>query len=148
MSTVTTGQLLIDHDGTVRSFTREGDIRYRITGGDYVAGEEWHHYAWKVQFFRGPRSLTVPYRTGSGLPGIPNAWDALYAAMTDAYSYENATGWEDWADEMGFEYDDRQGQKDYAACGNLNQRIHRFFNHNTEEIELWVEALDKTERGE
>ena len=57
--------------------------------------------------YRG-RRMTVDFWMGRGLDHEPSSWEVLTAMLSDASSYDSASGLEDWASDMGFDLDSRE----------------------------------------
>src|SRR5258708_3606941 len=67
----------------------------------------WQHYAYDLRLSCGDESMRIPWRAGVAA-GEPTAADVLECVLSDAASFINAAGFDDWAEELGFDTDSRK----------------------------------------
>lgn len=82
--------------------------------------------AWTVTLHYRRRRLTVPFYTGSGWTGEPNASDVLTCLLDDALSVDVANGFDDWARDLGYDPDSRKAERIYRAFKRVSRRLRRF----------------------
>jgi hypothetical protein len=66
---------------------------------------------YRVTLRMGRRQMTVPYGMGPALTGEPEAAEVLDSLASEAASFENADGFEDWASEFGWDTDSRKPER-------------------------------------
>lgn len=91
------------------------------------------------------RRITEPFHIGPAWEREPNAADVLDALLSDATSYRNADGFEDWANDFGYDLDDyptrRRAQKIYNACARLSDRLDTFLGDDFDAFAYETERL-------
>lgn len=95
---------------------------------------------WRVTLRRNnPRrqmSLDM-FSMGSGLNGAePKADEVLDCLASDAAGYENATDFEGWAEEYGYDTDSRTAERTYRAVGRETRNLRRFMGDEYKTL-LW-----------
>jgi len=102
---------------------------------------EWDtpNNGWKVTLRNGRgNSYTVSFYKGVGLPDTPpTALEVLECLVSDAAGYRDATGFEDWAENYGYDTDSRAAEKTYKACKRIADRLGTFLT-----AEEWNAALE------
>jgi hypothetical protein len=101
---------------------------------------------WKCKLTRtdkdGRRSLTIIFSMGMGHSGKqPHVNDVLDCLASDASSYDNAQGFEDWAADFGLDPDSRKAERTYKAVQVSAAKLKRFLGD-----EAYETLLYKTER--
>ena len=136
---------------TLKAFVREHRIRAKAEWADRnPSAPDWkdaNHF--KVTLRRDvlvplsghtSRQLTTYFSQGYGIQGEPTAVGVLSCLISDAASYNNARGFEDWASDLGFDPDSRKAERTYRAVEKQVQVLKRFLGD-----ELYREALTETE---
>jgi hypothetical protein len=105
--------------------------------------QEWgdgafHH---KVTLKRGPKRFSTYYSMGSRLPEPPDVMEVLDSLASDASTYENCRGFEDWAGEYGYDTDSRKAEKIYNQIGEVARKLKSFLGEAP-----YKELLYETER--
>ncbi len=77
----------------------------------------WEHYAYTVTLAYDGRTLAgVPWMHGTGIQGPPEAHDVIGSLLMEAAGVENCSGFHDWAQEYGYDYeDDPEAEARYRA---------------------------------
>jgi hypothetical protein len=94
---------------------------------------------WRITLRRSNprRSLTLTFSMGSGHNGAePETADVLECLASDAAGFENATGFEDWAEEYGYDPDSRSAERTYRAVERETYRLRRFMGDEYQTL-LW-----------
>lgn len=81
------------------------------------------HYIVTLRYQR--RQMTVKFHTGSGWTRQPNVRDVLECLLSDAGTVDNARGFEDWADDLGYDPDSRKAERIYRECVRQTKRLAR-----------------------
>ncbi len=99
---------------------------------------------WNITLARGEpgvdwAELTVPFWMGSA-HGMtkPTAGDVMNCLCSDAASIENATGFEDWASELGMDTDSRRAEAIYEQCDEQAGELRAFLGNDFEAF-VWAE---------
>ena len=71
------------------------------------------------------RRLTVPFYQGTAITHEPTAADVLYCLCSDATSVENASSFEDWCADFGYDTDSRSAERIYKACERIAAKLRR-----------------------
>jgi hypothetical protein len=72
---------------------------------------------WKCRFRCQKRSMTVIFSKGVGHNGAPpTADEVLDCLASDAASVDNASSFEDWASDFGYDTDSRKALRTYKTC--------------------------------
>lgn len=68
----------------------------------------------------------------------PTAVEVMDCLCADAAGIENATGFEDWAADLGYDPDSRRAEAIYKQCGELADELRAFLRGDFETF-LWAE---------
>jgi hypothetical protein len=106
---------------TLTQFLNGADIAmtcHRMTEKDEPpppVAEPWapSHYACELRGSDGERRLRTIMGSDNGSPDLPDVLDTVAAEAAVA---ESAEGYEQWAEEMGFDPDSRTGERVYRAA--------------------------------
>jgi len=98
-------------------------------------GKDARH--WQCRFSREGHSLSVFFSQGSAHTSEPSAEDVLDCIASDAASYEDAGGFEDWASELGYDEDSRKDEKIYNVVGTQAGKLKRFLGDEAFASLLW-----------
>lgn len=71
------------------------------------------------------RAMTVPFYTGPGWSREPELEDALECFCADALGVINASCFEEWADELGFDGDSRGAEATYRQVQHQTEELRR-----------------------
>jgi hypothetical protein len=97
---------------------------------------------WKVQLRMGAKRLSVYFSMGMGHGGAePGADDVLNCLASDAAGIENASSFEDWCDEYGYDTDSRKHLRTFKVCERQAEKLKAFLGDD-----LYRELLWETER--
>jgi hypothetical protein len=102
-----------------------------LSGPDFTTDEDgwWNHtYALKLLNADLGTEMTLPWKTGLGITEDPDERPEkiLDCLIGDAWGYENARGFEDWAGEYGYDPDSRKAESTWKAVGELAQALAQF----------------------
>lgn len=75
--------------------------------------------------------LRVDFHVGTA-HGAPDAEDVINCLVQDALSLENSTGFEDWAENLGYDPDSRKAEKIYKAVEEQSELIRDFLGDHFE----------------
>src|SRR5690606_17027418 len=112
--------------------------------------DEWSATAnhWKCTLVRKAhdgkrRRMTVYFSQGSGFNGRePEVGAVLESLALDAFSFDNAQDFEDFAANFGYDPDSRKAEKIYLACGREARKLARFLgDHDYQALLYDVEQL-------
>jgi len=97
---------------------------------------------WRCSFRRGTGKsasrFTTSFSMGKGHNGkAPEAGDVLDCLASDASSIENAKGFEDWANDMGWDSDSRKAEKIFNACKSQAVKLKEFLGDESYQELLW-----------
>lgn len=71
--------------------------------------------------------MTIVFSMGRGHNGKePDAASVLDCLASDASTLENASGFEDWAVELGYDSDSRKAERTYRAIQQQTERLRQF----------------------
>lgn len=86
--------------------------------------------------------MHVPFSQGSSHTEPPTATDVLDCLALDASSVENASSFEEWAEEFGYDTDSRKAEKTYVICKDQALQLRDLLGAEAFEELLWnVERL-------
>lgn len=100
---------------------------------DMPAGSQHYRYRFK----RGRRTMTVPFSCGPAWARAPEASAVLGCLASDSASVENATGFDGWARDMGYEPDSRKAERIYKVCTRQAGRLAKFLGPEAYKELLW-----------
>ena len=101
-------------------------------------GHITHHFRCRIKC--GNKSFGLYFSQGSAEP--PTVAEVLNCLASDASSYENASTFEDWASEFGFDTDSRKAEKSYRAVKRQAKQLKRVIGDEAYNELLWeVERL-------
>lgn len=94
--------------------------------GDAEWSAQASHYYVTFSRAGSPEKLVSYFSQGSAHKRAPQAEDVLDCLASDAASVENARGFEDWADELGYDTDSRKAERTYDVCRQQANHLRRF----------------------
>lgn len=94
-----------------------------------------NHY--KVTLRRGGDEIRTYYSQGFGIQGEPEVAEVLDSLASDASTVENATSFEDWAGELGYDPDSRKAEQTYKACKRIAGDLRAFLGKDLYSDLLW-----------
>ncbi len=98
------------------------------------------HY--RCTFRMGRRQMTVPFSQGPALLSEPTAVDVLDCLISAASGYINASNFEDWASEYGYDSDSRTAERVFRTVSTHTGKLQRFIR----DAQAFDDLLYKTER--
>jgi hypothetical protein len=104
---------------------------------DWAQSARWY----SVTLYHRGRQMTVPFGMGSGLREGPTAADVLNCLLSDASTYDNAIGFEDWADGLGFDADSRRAERDYREVEAQVSELRAFLGDKYDDYLYETESL-------
>lgn len=126
------------------TFIRKNKIRLdseMVGENPNIADQSWQANHYKVTLFHGRRQYTTYYSMGMAHSKEPEAQDVLDCLASDCSSVENASGFEDWARDLGYDIDSRRAEKTYKICQLQSQKLKRLLGDD-----LYDKLLYHTER--
>lgn len=93
------------------------DITFMVHANGRTKDEDgWEHDAYTVTLFREDRTMTVPFKMGTGHNGVPpKIEDVVDALASDASTLDDAGDSFDWAESLGYEPYTRKVENLYRA---------------------------------
>lgn len=83
---------------------------------DWTSKGENDSDVWEVALTLNGRTFVTPFTMGSGHHSVePEVAMVLDCIASDSAGYDNANGFEDWADEYGYDTDSRKAEAVYNA---------------------------------
>src|SRR5579884_1289213 len=127
---------------TLERFLDGNDIAVRCqpvaVNGDPMGliAEPWasRQYACRLYRANGHRPLTAIVGSDAGAPELPDVLDAVAAQSAVV---EQASGFEQWALEMGFDPDSREGERVYRAARREAKRLRELLGEDQYARLLW-----------
>jgi hypothetical protein len=103
--------------------------------------EQWSRDAshWRVTLKRGRKRMTTPYSMGSAHTGEPKAADVLWCLVQDAHSYDNASSFEEWCGDYGYDTDSRKAERIYTAVKRSAAKVKQFLGPDLYEQSARIE---------
>lgn len=97
---------------------------------------EWGNGAthWKVTLRLGKKRLTTAFHMGAALTGEPKPADVLSSLCSDAMTVENAGGFNNWCDDLGYDSDSRRALDIFKSCEKANAKLRKFLGDKFEEF--------------
>jgi hypothetical protein len=129
---------------SLKKFIRENHIRMTAEWADenpHMADPMPGASHYKCKLKHGRRSMTVFFSMGSAHTGEPEPADVLDCLASDASGAENASSFEDWCSEYGYDTDSRKAEKTYRIIERQAEKLKNLLGG-----ELYNELLWKTER--
>lgn len=109
---------------------------------DQDVDRPWRHDAWSVKLTRKGRTLTTPYKMGTGHMGnAPDVETVLDSLCSDASSVVNADSFEDWAADFGYDADSRRAEKLYQECVKQTDKLRAFLGDDFDAYVFETERL-------
>ncbi len=99
------------------------------------------HRHFKCRFTQGRHAFTVYFSQGSAHTEPPTASDVLDCLASDACGYDNASSFEEWAREYGYDADSRKAEKIFRTVKRQAEQLKRVLGS-----EAYETLLYKTER--
>lgn len=123
---------------------RDWGIRISVSGGTRERDAEgWEHDAYRVKLTHRGRSMTLPYRMGTGHHGNPpQLADVLDALASDSAAVANASSFEEWADELGYDPDSRSHERTYRTVVAQDRRLRALLGDERYDALLWDTERD------
>lgn len=109
-----------------------------LEGPDYSDEDGWEHHAYKVRLHRAGRQMTTTWMQGLGITDDPNPRDVLESLFLDAAGYDNARGFEDWANDYGYDSDSRKAEALYRRVGQNAKRLANLFDVSDNSLAPWM----------
>lgn len=81
--------------------------------------------------YRG-RRMSLDFWQGSGIAGFPTVEGVLDAVLSDASTIDNASSFEDWCSELGFDADSRKAEKIYRASVRQTEKLKKLLGSEYE----------------
>ena len=94
------------------------------------------HYRVTLKRTNPRRQMTVYFSMGPALCREPAADDVLDSLASDADGIENATSFENWASEYGYDTDSRKAERSYRVTQRQAQKLRAFMGHEYNTL-LW-----------
>jgi len=128
---------------TIQNFIEQNKIKmsceYADSNPNMADSANMNHY--KCQLRRSGKQLTINFSQGYGISGDPEVESVLSCLASDSIGVENAGNFEDWAQEYGYDTDNRKAEKIYKVCERQSQKLKNFLGE-----ELYGKLLWETEQ--
>jgi len=112
------------------------DRNPNMTDDDWARGARH----WKCVLKNGRRTLTVYFSQGCAHTQEPTVNEVLSCLCDDASQVENASYFEEWARDLGFDEDSRKAFKTWTICEKQAEKLSRFLGDEYDAF------LNETER--
>jgi len=83
--------------------------------------------------FKG-RRMTTPFFTGSAIRNKFTLADVVGSLVSDYYTYENASGFKDWAAEVGMDTHDRSAKVLYRSVERQTQKLKQLLGDDIDKV--------------
>lgn len=123
------------------------NIKLSLTRADYTEEDykdDWKKTAnkYKAKIIYNKKSMTIVFYTGSGWKKDPVLDDILGSILQDITYLDY--GFEDFANEMGYDPDSRKAEKIYKEIQKQAKKINRIFSkEEQEELLVYLEKEGK-----
>lgn len=97
-----------------------------MTEGD----DDWDHNSWSVTLAFQGRTMETKFHTGFGIVGEPTIGAVLSSLASDASSAINATSFEDWAGDYGYDTDSRKAERTYKAVCDQVEKLRELLDED------------------
>lgn len=124
----------------LRSRIRIDNVRARSTYGTapynptFPESDNWTVTLYRRDSNGHRKQLTIPFYTGQGLRDEladgPGPAVVLECLLSDAVGYVNASGFQDWASDYGYDPDSRKAEHTYRQVGKLTERLSRWLGED------------------
>jgi hypothetical protein len=107
--------------------------------------DEWQHHAYRLRVHNAAGDhFDTPWRQGTGITTSPDeqAGDILDSLVSDAWDYQQADSFEEWADNFGYDTDSRTAEKLYNQCGATVEPVVRLLG-GQEQFEYVATEVDR-----
>jgi hypothetical protein len=91
---------------------------------------------WKCVLKVNGKQMTFHFSQGYGISGEPDVKNVLDCLASDASGYENASSFEDWASEYGYDTDSRSAERTYNAIAKQSDALRRVMGDQYDTL-LW-----------
>ena len=133
---------------TIQEFITENRIKgekIKVFANPHMedTGHKMNHWQVKLGKLTHPNDeMIVHFSMGLAHKKPPSTVDVLDCLASDAASIENASGFEDWASEFGYDTDSRRAQRTFEVCSEQSDALRKFLGHEAYKTLLWkVERL-------
>jgi len=116
-----------------------------LAGPDWKTDEDnWEHYSYDIQLNNadlGTTMIICGWRQGTGITEGPDERpESVFDCMIgDAWGYENARSFEEWAGEYGYDTDSRKAERIWTAVGKQTNDFLDFIGGKAELEKLALE---------
>lgn len=101
-----------------------------------MADPSWEANHYLCTLHRGDAELKVPFSMGVGIDRGPTVGDVLESLASDASGAENASSFEDWAGEYGYDTDSRKAERTFKAVMGQTDELRDFLDNEFAAL-LW-----------
>ena len=92
---------------------------------------------YRVLLRHGRKQMTVYFSMGLALGREPSAEDVLDCLASDASGVDNASSFEDWCGEYGYDTDSRKAERIFKVCERQAAKLRNFLGQDDYEALLW-----------
>ena len=131
----------VDIIANLHEFLDKNEITFSVEGRGVTEIDGREVDKWLVCFTSNRGKRGFDYRTGTGLrktnkPPAYLAAGVLYCLVSDFFSVDNAAGFADWAEHMGFNPDSIKDRGIYEAfCENVTKMLRVFSIEQLKELQ-------------
>ncbi len=112
-----------------------------IEGPNYRKDEDgWAHFAYTLKLSHEGRWIQIPWRQGVGITDEPELAGVLETLYGDASTVENATTFEEWAEDLGYDSDSRKAEAVYSAVIEQTNRLKGLLGEQYESLRSGLEV--------
>lgn len=93
---------------------------------------------WKCILSMGRKRMTITFSQGYGHSGAePETASVLNCLSSDSASFENASSFEDWASDFGYDANSRKAERTFKTIEHLTKRLRNFLGEDLYQQLLW-----------
>lgn len=131
---------------SLQDFVRKHNLVMTLTTADHnpnMADDTWARTAthWIARLHHGKKQMAVPFSQGSAHTVPPTITDVLDALAIDSAGHDDHRGFQDWAEEYGYDIDSRKAERIFNAVIRQAKALLKFLGPAA-----YDELLYKTER--
>ena len=124
----------------IKNFIEENKIKMTCEYADHnpnMDDKNWQANHYKITLKTNGKQFTLYFSQGIGITGEPKIESVLDCLASDAAGYENASDFEDWANEYGYDTDSRKAEKTYNLIGKQADKLKNLLGEDNYNTLLW-----------
>lgn len=91
-------------------------------------GDRWQHHLWSIRLRNDAngREMRTKFRQGMAHKQAPTLDEVMEALVTDARTVQDASTFEEWANDLGYDEDSRKAERIFKACRKVERDLRAF----------------------